>query len=83
LRLGEKYDFDFKSHMLDRIGALRTFIKERKTALKHEGKREKLEKHPKKLRIIEELSDIDLLPYRRSSVSRSSDSSLNNISMEA
>lgn len=31
LRLGEKYDFDFKSHLMDRIGVLRTYIKEKKT----------------------------------------------------
>lgn len=29
LRIGEKYDFDFSLHMDDKIGVLRTFIKEK------------------------------------------------------
>jgi len=27
LRLGEKYDFNFKAHLFDRIGILRNFLK--------------------------------------------------------
>ena len=27
LRMGEKYEFDFPSHLQDKIGVLRTFIK--------------------------------------------------------
>ena len=68
LRLGEKYEFDFKSHLMDRIGVLRTYIKEKKNEYKVDDKKEKLTKHPKQLKIIEELNDIDLMPYRRSSV---------------
>lgn len=34
LRLGEKYDFDFSMHMDEKIGALRTYIKEFKPKMK-------------------------------------------------
>lgn len=27
LRLGEKYDFDFRAHLFERIGVLRTYLK--------------------------------------------------------
>lgn len=54
LRLGEKYDFDFNSHMNDKVGVLRTFIKDVKSSKK--DSRRKIEKHPKKLKIIEELN---------------------------
>ena len=30
LKLGEKFGFDFRGHLLDRIGVLRTFIKLKK-----------------------------------------------------
>lgn len=49
LRLGEKYDFDFKAHLFERIGVLRTFLKD----LKRDSKLDKTEKHPKRLKIIE------------------------------
>jgi hypothetical protein len=52
--LGEKYDFDFNSHMNDKVGVLRTFIKDVKSSKK--DSRSKIEKHPKKLKIIEELN---------------------------
>ena len=47
--MGEKYEFDFSSHLHDKIGVLRTFIKGKET-----GKRSKdrNEKHPKKLKLI-------------------------------
>lgn len=51
LRLGEKYDFDFTSHLNEKVGVLRTFIKEIKSSKKES--RKKMEKHPKKLKIIE------------------------------
>jgi hypothetical protein len=51
LRLGEKYDFDFKIHMNEKVGVLRTFIKDIKP--KKKDTYLKLEKHPKKLKIIE------------------------------
>ncbi len=34
LRLGEKYDFDFTSHLNEKVGVLRTFIKEIKSSKK-------------------------------------------------
>jgi hypothetical protein len=37
LRLGEKYDFDFRAHLFDRIGVLRTYLK----GLKHSSKLDK------------------------------------------
>ena len=50
LRLGEKYSFDFYKHLYDRIGTLRSFIKE----IKKNNKilKIKAEKHPKNLKII-------------------------------
>lgn len=54
LRLGEKYDFDFKAHLFDRVGVLRTYLKN----LKDNYKLDKNEKHPKKLKIIDEFSEI-------------------------
>lgn len=50
LRLGEKYDFDFKMYLNEKVGVLRTFIKEVKTRKK--DSKNKIEKHPKKLKII-------------------------------
>ena len=49
LRMGEKYEFDFSSHLQDKIGVLRNFIKG-----KEAGKRSKdrNERHPKKLKLI-------------------------------
>ncbi len=49
LRLGEKYDFDFRAHLFDRIGVLRTYLKN----LKDQYKLDKNEKHPKKLKVID------------------------------
>lgn len=34
LRLGEKYDFDFRAHLFDRIGVLRTYLKNLKDHFK-------------------------------------------------
>lgn len=50
LRLGEKYEFDFTAHLDDKVGVLRTFIKDIKTSKK--DSRSKMDKHPKKLKII-------------------------------
>lgn len=50
LRVGEKHDFDFTSHLEDKIGVLRAFIKIKEPERKVEGKNSK---HPKKLKIIE------------------------------
>jgi hypothetical protein len=49
LRLGEKYGFDFKAHLFDRIGVLRTYLK----GLRENSKLDKTEKHPKRLKIID------------------------------
>lgn len=57
LRLGEKYDFDFRAHLFDRIGVLRTFLKN----LKENSKLDKTEKHPKKLKIIDEFDRLSQL----------------------
>lgn len=54
LRLGEKYDFDFHAHLFDRIGVLRTFLKD----LKQNCKRDRTEKHPKRLRIIDDFDQL-------------------------
>lgn len=62
LRLGEKYDFDFKMYMNEKVGVLRTFIKDIKP--KKKDSHLKLEKHPKKLKIIEEVGDYAQPPKR-------------------
>lgn len=54
LRLGQKYNFDFKTHFYDGIGCLRNFLKEKKPRLKSEHS----DKHPKNLKIIEEFDQI-------------------------
>lgn len=54
LRLGEKYDFDFKAHLFDRIGVLRTYLKN----LKEHSQLDKNEKHPKKLKIIDDFDNL-------------------------
>lgn len=50
LRLGEKYDFDFKAHLFDRIGVLRNYLKN----IKQSPLYDRNEKHPKKLKILDE-----------------------------
>lgn len=60
LRLGEKYDYDFKSNMEQKVGDLRNYIKQFKGKAKSISS--KTEKHPKKLKIIEELYDA---PYKK------------------
>lgn len=57
LRLGQKYDFDFKLHLNQKVGVLRTYIKDVKT--KKKDSRTKIEKHPKKLKIIEQLGQFE------------------------
>lgn len=49
LRLGEKYGFDFETHLFDRVGVLRTYLKN----FKGNSSLDKYEKHPKNLSIIE------------------------------
>lgn len=51
LRIGEKHSFDFAEHLNDKIGVLRTFIKEREPEKR--GVRTRNAKHPKNLKIIE------------------------------
>lgn len=58
LRLGEKYDFDFKRNLNEKVGVLRTFIKDVKPCKKSESKI-KSDKHPKKLKIIEEMAEMN------------------------
>ncbi len=60
LRLGEKYDFDFRAHLFDRIGVLRNYLKN----LKEHFKLDKNEKHPKKLKVIDEFEQISELFHR-------------------
>jgi hypothetical protein len=80
LRLGEKYGFDFKSHMDDKIGILRMFIKD----VKPKGrKKDKNEKHPKKLKILDELPDIESMSSERAkSMGPRSAGNMKDISME-
>lgn len=49
LRLGEQYDFDFKSNLDKGIGVLRSYVKQQKT---HKIKKNKNHKYPKKLDLI-------------------------------
>jgi hypothetical protein len=57
LRLGEKYEFDFRVHLFERIGVLRTFLKN----LKENSQLDRTEKHPKKLKIIDEFQQLSEL----------------------
>lgn len=56
LRLAEMYDFDFGKHLQEKMGVLRSYVKERK--IEEEQKRLKPHRHPKKLKVIED-SEID------------------------
>jgi hypothetical protein len=47
LRIGEQHGFNFEAHLQDGIGVLRAFAKQ---------KRRQAGKHPKVLRVIEDLS---------------------------
>lgn len=58
LRLGEKYEFDFKSNLNEKVGLLRSFIKNVKS--KRKDNKTKMDKHPKKLKIIEELGESEM-----------------------
>lgn len=48
LRLGEKYNFDFKTNLYEGIGCLRNFLKDKRPRLKSEQS----ESRPKNLKII-------------------------------
>ena len=37
LRFGKKYNFDFQKHKNDKVGVLRTYVKNHKTAAKKNG----------------------------------------------
>ena len=52
LRLGEFYSFDFSSHLYDKIGVLRHYVKNYRPE-KDANKRQN-EKHPKNLRVIQQ-----------------------------
>ena len=53
LRVGEKHDFDFMSNFHNKIGVLRSFIKEKEA---DKRSKDRNNKHPKKLKIIEEFA---------------------------
>lgn len=53
LRLAELYQFDFGQHLNEKMGVLRSFVKERK--LEEEKKNLKPRRHPRNLKIIEDL----------------------------
>ena len=54
LRLGEKCGFDFETHLFDRVGVLRAFLKKNRALDKSEKNSfDKYEKHSKSLQIIE------------------------------
>lgn len=50
LRLGEFYSFNFEDRLHERIGSLRSFVKE----YRPENDKGKHQKHPKQLRVIEQ-----------------------------
>ena len=52
LRLGEKYGFDFKSHLHDKVGVLRNYVKEMKK--KKRSTKIEEEKHPRELKILQD-----------------------------
>ncbi len=54
LRVGEQFDYEFQEHLNDKIGDLRSFVKERKP---EKTQKHRNSKHPKRLKIIED--DID------------------------
>jgi hypothetical protein len=55
LRLGEFYGFDFATHLHERMGVLRNFVKENKEQpTERDRKRRQNQKHPKNLRVIEQ-----------------------------
>lgn len=41
LRFGKKYGFDFSKHKNDKVGKLRYFVKEQKSAAKRKGEKTK------------------------------------------
>ena len=53
LKLGEKHGFNFKAHLSERIGVLRTFLKTAPI-----NKHDKGDEHPKKLKILEEFGEL-------------------------
>ena len=53
LRLAELHQFDFGQHLHEKMGVLRSYVKERK--MEEEQKRLKPHRHPKNLKIIEDL----------------------------
>lgn len=59
LRLGEKHGFDFENHLFDRVGVLRTYLKNHKA----HSSIDKYEKHPKNLRIIDQFDQISEIFY--------------------
>ena len=58
LRLGEKYNFDFKRHLYEKVGTLRNFIKDIKR--KNKSEKIKMDKHPKNLKIIEDFAHVSI-----------------------
>lgn len=54
--MGEKYGFEFKSNFDNKVGVLRSFVKEKEMENKNEGKSSAL-KHTKKLKIISEFAE--------------------------
>lgn len=58
LRLAEFYEFDFGLHLQEKMGVLRSYVKERK--VEEERRRIKPHRHPKHLKIIED-SEIEAM----------------------
>jgi hypothetical protein len=54
LRLGEFYNFDFYNKLHEKMGVLRSFVKDYKP--EKDAKKRQNQKHPKNLRVIEQYS---------------------------
>jgi hypothetical protein len=73
LRLAEQFGFEFEKHLPNKMGVLRSFVKDRKSDEEHQ--KPKLHRHPKNLRIIEDSEFKTMLfPQIRDSAAQSQDS---------
>ena len=54
LRLGEFYNFDFYNKLHEKMGVLRSFVKDYKP--EKDAKKRQNQKHPKNIRVIEQYS---------------------------
>lgn len=73
LRLAEQFGFDFQQNLHQKMGVLRSFVKERKG--EEERQQHRPMKHPKNLKIIENMDLSDKLSPRAAYTPRRSDPS--------